>query len=153
MNQNVKRAIEILKKKKFWFRIIESEKSLISSKDVENFTDVNSPVCKTIVMRDENGKFFAAFLLGSSRVDLKKVQGVFGCSNLRLAKAKELKERLHFAPGEACPLLLDTPLVIDNSVLKHEKVNFGSGDVKYGIEMNAQDILKCLNAKIDNISE
>jgi Cys-tRNA(Pro)/Cys-tRNA(Cys) deacylase len=153
MNDNIKRAVDVLKRRNLWFQIIKSERKLISSEDVEKFTDVRSPVCKTIVMTNGRGKFFAAFLIGKSRVDLKKVQSAFNCKNLRLAKASELKENLNFAPGEVCPLLLDIPLIIDSNVLKREKVNFGSGDVNYGIEMKTQDILKCVNAKIDDISE
>lgn len=153
MNEKIKKVIEKLNEKNLWYNIVKSERSLVSSKDVERFTDVSSQVFKTIVMRDGDGKFFAAFLPGSSKVDLKKVEKTFGCCNLRLARAKELKENLNFAPGEVCPLLLNIPLVIDNSLSKYEKVLFGSGDVKYVIEMKIQDFLKIVTGKIDCISE
>ncbi|MEM3437967.1 MAG: YbaK/EbsC family protein, partial [Nitrososphaerales archaeon] len=86
-------------------------------------------------------------------IDLEKMKKIFNFKEIRLAKAKELKEFLCLAPGEVCPLLLKIPIVFDSSVLKKEMVHLGSGDIHYDLELNPKDLLKLVNAKIENISE
>ena len=45
------------------------------------------------------------------------------------------------------------PIVFDTSINQKEKVNFGSGDLFYGIEMRVVDLINLLKPKIENISE
>ena len=154
MNQQLRNAIDILEKNKLLYRLLEFEKAGISSKDVEKQSDFkHEEIFKTIVLVDTEGKFYSAFLSGPDRVDVKKVQKHFNSSELRLAKAKELKEQLKIAPGEVCPITINLPTVIDRKITKFEKINFGSGDIYYGIEMKTKDILKYLDAKLEDISE
>lgn len=155
MNLKIRRAIRKAEENKIDFQVIKLDKRAISAKDViENSKrDINlEEVCKTIVLKSPKG-FLATFLPGDKRVNLEKIKELFGLSELRLAKAKELKKKLSFKPGEVCPLLLNFPLVMDNSVFKHDKVHFGSGDLNFGIEMNPRDILEMTDAKIEDITK
>jgi prolyl-tRNA editing enzyme YbaK/EbsC (Cys-tRNA(Pro) deacylase) len=69
---------------------------------------------------------------------------------LRLATQDEIKQETGLEIGAVCPLFLDLPMLIDKRVLSRKKVNFGSGDHMFGIEMNPRDILKCVKAKISD---
>ena len=154
MNRNLQKAIQKLKEKKLDFQLIRLKNKAFSAQDVVRYSDKKlDEVCKTIVLSDSNGKLFATFLPGNRQVDLKKVEEIFGCFELKLAKAKELREKLKMKPGEVCPLLLNIPLVMDESVFKKEKINFGSGDLRFGIEMKPQDILKFTHAKISRVAK
>lgn len=153
MNNNLKQAIKALEEKKVWYRVYELGGSGISSKDVEELIGVDlDSVFKTIVMTDGKN-FFAAIVPGPSKVNLEKVGEVFNTKNLRLAKAKELKQNLHLAPGEVTPFILKIPIAVDKKIFEKEKIHFGSGDIHFGIEIYSKDLLKCINAKIENISE
>jgi len=152
MNEKLEKVVEKLKANNIEFKIIKLERSGITSKDVEKLTGWElENIYKTIVLTNEKN-FFAVLVPGSKRVDLEKVEKIFG-KGLRLAKAKELKEKLKLAPGEVCPFLIDIPFVADKSILSKGKIHLGSGDIKYDLEIEATDILKLTNAKIDSISD
>lgn len=154
MNSNIKKAIEKLKAEEVEYRILELGGKGISSKDVEELTDINPvEITKTIVLTDGMDNYFAAFLPGREKIDLKKVRKIFGSGSLRLASAKELKKRFGLAPGEVCPVLIsDIPFVVDEAVMDREKINFGSGDVEYGIEIRPEDLKKFIDFRVEDIS-
>ena len=153
MNQNLQAAVSKLKSQGMKHKVIDLGGSGITAQDVARLTGSKlDEICKTVVLMDDTGNMFAAFLQSDKRVDLEKVRSVFGCGLLRLAKAKELKERLNLSPGEVCPITVPLPLVVDKPMLEKDVINFGSGDVNYGIEMTTQDVLASTKAKISNIS-
>ncbi len=153
MNIGLRILTEKLKKSGMRFRLLDTKTTMISSKDVEKVFDGDPrEIWKTLVVTDEND-CFAAFLCGRDRLDMRKAEKAFGKTGLRMAKAKELKERLHIRPGEVCPLSVSVPLVCDSSIKDFKKINFGSGDVSFGIEMQAGDILKFLKPKVMDIRE
>lgn len=75
----------------------------------------------------------------------------FDCSKLRLATPEEVKQEIGLEIGAVCPLFLDLPMLIDRRIFNREKINFGSGDHLFGIEIKPKDILKCVEAKISDI--
>jgi prolyl-tRNA editing enzyme YbaK/EbsC (Cys-tRNA(Pro) deacylase) len=105
-------------------------------------------ICKTLILKDQENNSYAIVALGSDRVDFEKVRKRFGSSKLRLATQEEIKQETGLEIGAVCPLFLDLPMLIDKRVFSRKKVNFGSGDHMFGIEMNPKDILKCVKAKI-----
>lgn len=153
MNANLQILTEKLRNRGLDFKILDTQTTMISSRDVEKvFAGDPREIWKTLVVTDEKD-FFAAFLCGRDRLDVSKLEKSLGINNLRMAKAKELKERLKLQPGEVCPLSINLPLVCDSSIKNFQKINFGSGDIKYGIEMQVDDILKFLKPKVIDIRE
>ncbi len=153
MNANLQILVERLKRNNLDFRILDEKTTMISSRDVEKVFDGDPrEIWKTLVVTDEKN-FFAAFLCGRDRLDVKKMQKALGVENLRMAKVKELKEKLKIQAGEVCPLAVDLVMVCDSSINTFGKINFGSGDIKYGIEMKVDDILKFLKPKVIDIRE
>ncbi|MBI3413623.1 MAG: YbaK/EbsC family protein [Candidatus Aenigmarchaeota archaeon] len=153
MNMNLHNLLQGLKENKLKFRLLDTKTTMISSRDVEKVFDGNPrEIWKTLVLTDEKN-FYAAFLCGRDRLNLHKLEKVFGVNGLRLAKAKELKEKFKIQPGEVCPLTINIPIVCDYSIRDFEKVNFGSGDMMYGIEMKVDDILKFLGIELMDIRD
>ncbi len=153
MNISLRILTERLNKSGIRFRLLDTKTAMISSKDVEKVFDGDPrEIWKTLIVTDEKD-YFAAFICGRDRLDLEKLGIALGVKNLRMAKAKELKERLHTQPGEVCPLSVSVPMVCDSSIKDFQKINFGSGDVSFGIEMQVGDILKFLDVKIMDIKE
>ncbi len=153
MNANLQILIEKLKRNSLDFRILDEKTTMISSRDVEKVFDGDPrEIWKTLILTNEK-EFFAAFLCGRDRLDVKKTQNALGVLSLRMAKAKELKEKLKIQPGEVCPLSVNLPMVCDSSINTFDKINFGSGDVSFGIEMKVNDILKFLKPKVIDIKE
>jgi len=80
-------------------------------------------------------------------VDLNKV-GEITEKKLHLASRKEVIELTGIEPGAICPIILEIPLLVDEQVLLKNRINFGSGDHLYGIEMNSLDLKKVVEYRI-----
>jgi len=104
-------------------------------------------ICKTMILTDDQGQGFGVLLLGVSRVDLNKV-GEITEKKLHLASRKEVIELTGIEPGAICPIILEIPLLVDEQVLLKNRINFGSGDHLYGIEMNSLDLKKVVEYRI-----
>ena len=104
-------------------------------------------ICKTMILTDDQGLGFGVLLLGVNRVDLNKV-GEITEKKLHLASRKEVIELTGIEPGAICPIILDIPLLVDEQVLLKNRINFGSGDHLYGIEMNSLDLKKVVEYRI-----
>jgi prolyl-tRNA editing enzyme YbaK/EbsC (Cys-tRNA(Pro) deacylase) len=148
-------SVRVLEEKGVDFRLIELEDRAISVDDVIKFAkeDINPrEICKTIVMKDDEGDKLALLLLGNRRVDFKKARETIG-GKLRIASFDEVKEATGVEPGAVCPLLLQIPLFVDEAVLSRERINFGSGDHLYGMEIRSRDLSKVVDYKLVDVAE
>jgi len=154
MNEKLAGLVKELEAKNVEFRLVELSDKAMTVKDVIKFSKGNlavEEICKTIVWKTKRG-FIGVFLKGDTRINLEKLQK-FVNAKVTMARAEEVKERTGLEPGAVCPLLLGIPLIIDKQVFSLKKVNFGSGDHLYGIEMNPSDILNLTQARIAKLSD
>lgn len=98
-------------------------------------------ICKTMILTDDEGFGFGLLLLGVSRIDFKKLKMITG-RNFSLANRKQVVELTGIEPGAICPIILDIPLLVDGQVFTKNRINFGSGNHLYGIEINPDDLIK-----------
>jgi len=154
MNEKLKEIINKLKEKNIEFNLIQLKDKAMTVEEVMKFSDekVNpKEICKTLILKDQENHSYAVVTLGSDRVDFEKVSKRFNCSRLRLATPGEIREETGLEIGAVCPLFLDLSMLVDRRIFNRNKVNFGSGDHLFGIEINSKDILKCVDAKISDI--
>ncbi len=143
---------DILEEKKIPFRIIELEARAIKVEDVIEYSkeDINpDEICKTILVKHRD-QYYALFLRGADKVDFKKLKAVIGKASI--ASRIEVLEVAGVEPGAVCPLLLDVPVLVDRRVLELEKVNFGSGNHLYGVEMAVDDLGRVLDYRTVDIA-
>ncbi len=154
MNENILRAIKKLKEAKIPYRVLEFPAVARKSEDVARIGDVNPrEIVKTLLVKVDDEKIYALILPGMKRLDNKKVRALLKTKNLRMLNEDELKENTPFSPGEVCPIIIEKiPIYIDRSVFETEKVNFGSGDLYFGIEISSKDINKCIKGEIVDIA-
>ncbi len=153
MNENIIRVVEKLKKLNVPYRIIELGGIGRTSQDVAKLTNVNErEICKTLLIKTDNG-IVAVVLPAPFKMDNKKIREVLNTKNIRFLNEDELKENTPFKPGEVCPIIIEKiPIYIDKRAFETEKINFGSGDLYYGIEINSKDISKCIKGTVVDIS-
>lgn len=155
MNEKLKETINKLKEKNIEFNLIQLKDRAMTVEEVIKFSDgkVNpKEICKTLILKDQENNSYAVVALGNDRVDFEKVSKSFNCSRLRLATPGEIKQEVGLEIGAVCPLFLGLPMLIDRRIFNRKKVNFGSGDHLFGIEINPKDILKCVDAKISDVN-
>jgi len=134
------RVQAILESKNVSYRIIELVRRAITVEDVIEYSkdDIDpDEICKTIIVKVK-GVYYALFLRGKDKIDFKKLRSIIGKATI--ATRKEVLEITGLEPGTICPLLLDLPVIVDERALKIDKLNFGSGNHLYGIEINTNDI-------------
>lgn len=154
MNEKLNNLIAKLKEKNIEFRLTELSDKAFTVEDVVKYSkgELNqNEICKTIVAKTGKG-YVGLFLKGDKRINFDRVQKILN-SKVRIATKEEVEKTTGLELGTVSPLFLDILVVMDNSVFDLEKVNFGSGDHFYEIEMKPQDLLKISNAKIAKISE
>jgi len=130
------------------YRIIELEARAISVDDVIEYSKepINpDEICKTILVKRKN-QYHGLFLRGADQIDFKKLKTLIGKSSI--ASRDEVKKISGVDAGAVCPLLLDVPVFVDKRVLDLEKLNFGSGNHLYGVEINSGDLSRVLEYSV-----
>jgi len=103
-------------------------------------------ICKTMILTDDGGYGCGLLLLGVSRIDFEKLNEVTG-RTLNLASRKKVVKLTGIEPGAICPIILDIPLLVEEQVFMKNRINFGSGDHLYGIELDPVDLIKVVDYK------
>ena len=130
------------------YRIIELEARAISVEDVIEYSKepINpDEICKTILVKRKN-QYHGLFLRGADQIDFKKLKTLIDKSSI--ASRNEVKEVSGVDAGAVCPLLLDIPVIVDKRVLDLERLNFGSGNHLYGVEINSGDLSRVLEYSV-----
>jgi len=135
------------------YRLIELKDRAISVDDVIEYSKepINpDEICKTILIKQKK-QYYALFLRGADKINFKKLKDLIGKSSI--AYRTEVKEITGVNPGAVCPLLLDVPVIVDSRVLGLDKLNFGSGNHLYGVEISSGDLPRILEYKLADIAE
>ncbi|MCW4049553.1 MAG: YbaK/EbsC family protein [Candidatus Bathyarchaeota archaeon] len=146
-------AVRLLMEHGVEHRIIELEERAISVQDVMKYakTDIKpDEIAKTIIVKNKKGALHGVLLLGDHRIDSKKLNVVLG--KTRFLSPDEVEGSTGMNLGEVCPLTLKIPILVDVRVLEKPRINFGSGNHLYGIEMNPRDLVKVIEYKTGDIS-
>lgn len=145
---------KILRERGISYKLIELTDRALTVPDVIKFSkgDINpDEICKTIIVKDRKGDKYALFLLGADRIDFKKVRKILG--DVSIAKHNEVEEVAGVKPGAVCPILMDIPIYLDKRVLEREKVNFGSGNHLYGLEINVSELTDAMKYLVVDIAK
>ena len=154
VNEILQNFINKLKEREIEFNLIQLKDRAMTVEEVMKFSDGKlnpKEICKTLILKDHENNSYAIVALGNDRIDFEKVSKRFNCSKLRLATPEEVKHETRLEIGAVCPLFLNLPMLIDRRIFSRKKVNFGSGDHLFGIEIKPKDILKCVEAKISDV--
>ncbi|MFH2111714.1 MAG: YbaK/EbsC family protein [Candidatus Bathyarchaeota archaeon] len=136
------------------YRLIRLRDRAVTVQDVIDHAEGDldpAEICKTIIVKGRRGARYAVFLRGSDRIDFNKLKPILG--KVSVASRDEVQEATGVEPGAVCPLTLGIPVYLDERVLKLEKVNFGSGNHLYGIELRTEDLAKALSYTVLDLAE
>jgi prolyl-tRNA editing enzyme YbaK/EbsC (Cys-tRNA(Pro) deacylase) len=146
---------KILKEKRISYRLIKLSNKGVSFEDVIKYAEdeINpGEICKTIIVKDKKEGKYAFFLKGDEKIDFSKAKEIVG-KKISIVTYDDLIKTTGTEPGAICPFLLDMPLFVDKRIFETEKINFGSGDHLYGLEINPNDLKKLVKFEIVNITD
>ncbi|MFZ8800836.1 MAG: aminoacyl-tRNA deacylase [Candidatus Nanopusillus sp.] len=136
------------------FQIIKYEKPVMSAKNAEEHTD--GIVAKSILLICDN-KPLLCFLLGKDMIDLDKIKKYFNCNEVRLAKAKEVKEITGYDIGSVPPVGLKQKIrtIVDMKIIELDDdqiIYCGGGSHYHLLRISKRDLLKIMEYEVYNIT-
>ncbi|MEM5878241.1 MAG: YbaK/EbsC family protein [Candidatus Aenigmatarchaeota archaeon] len=151
MNEKILKAIEKLKQNGVYYRILDIGKPARTAEEVAMFYDINPrEIIKTLLIKAGN-EIYAVMIPGILKIDNKKLSKILGKSEIRFLNNDELFS-IGFFQGEVCPILIEKDILVDKRVFETEKINFGSGDIYFGIEINSKDLMNLIKGKIVDVA-
>ena len=135
------------------FQIIKYEKPVMSTKNAEEHTD--GIIAKSILLIC-NDKPLLCFLLGKDRIDLDKIKRYFNCNEVRLAKAREVKEITGYDIGSVPPVGLKQKIktIVDKSIIElndNQIIYCGGGSHYHLLKISKKDLLKIMEYEVYDI--
>jgi prolyl-tRNA editing enzyme YbaK/EbsC (Cys-tRNA(Pro) deacylase) len=136
---------KILEEKDIKYRLIKLSQNAFTVEDVAKYSEGEvhtDETCKTMILRGrKSGKKIAILLRGNDKLDFKKVKKFFG-EEMAIANGEQVKEAAGVEPGAVCPFLVKVPLFIEKRVMNLKRINCGSGNHLYGLELMNIDLIK-----------
>lgn len=126
------------------FEVITFTDEVIAARETDTSVDHNydpKTAVKTLVIKTKNG-FKAVALKGSEKIDGILLENMVG--KWSVINEKTLLDEFGFVPGTVCPLALEIPMIIDESLLSMPVWSMGTGEVKKGFNIKRDEIIKVL---------
>ena len=119
---------------------------------------VAEEMVKSILLREASrGRYVMACVLGPQRLDHRAVRahlpGEWG--RLTFASNEEILSVTGYPKGAVNPLCLpaDVPVIFDEAIGQLRRVNISAGDLMFGLELDAADLIRLAGAQLAPIVE
>jgi len=147
---------KFLRERNVEFELLKFEESVITSERAASQT--NGVIIKSILLICDNNPLLC-ILLGKDKIDFEKIKKELNCKEVRLAKAKEVKEITGYDIGAVPPIAHKQKIraIVDRKVseLKDDEVIYcGGGSHYHLLKIRKENLLKVLgDIEIKDISE
>ena len=143
---NEKNLKEFLDRKNVEYELLKFEKPVISSKDA--YEQVKGEVIKTILIICDN-KPIMCILKGKDKINFEKLKILLNCKEVRLAKAKEVREITGYDIGSLPPIGHKTEIkkIVDKKILDlndNEVLYFGGGSHYHLLKIKKKELLRAI---------
>lgn len=112
-------------------------------------------VVKAMIVQCSDRSFALAVIPGNLQLSLKKLGSVLGDKNVQMAQQRDVQRVTGFPVGAVSVLGYrrdDIPSYVDRNVLGLERVIISSGRPDMGLEMDPQDMVRALQAHVDDLA-
>ena len=111
-------------------------------------------IVKSLVVRRHDGSYLFALVPGNRQISWPKLRALVGVNKLRLPEAELALEATGFERGTITPLGSTTawPVYVDERVAGR-RVSMGAGEHGYSLFVEADDLVRGLEATVADISE
>ena len=106
-------------------------------------------VAKSIVLVASDGQPALVILLGKDKIDLKKIKGILGVKDARLAVPKEVLEITGYEVGGVPPIsVYGIRTIMDKGVAEKQEIVCGGGDAQRLMRIKVREILETVEGII-----
>ncbi|MET1159509.1 MAG: YbaK/EbsC family protein [Thermoprotei archaeon] len=150
----VEPVLEWIRKHGVEWRIIRASEKTTTVDDAARVLGVDkSRIVKTLIVI-AGDEVYAVVIPGDKRLDMSKLASITR-SKPRLAKPREVIEKTGYPVGGVPPIALPShvKLVIDKSILKHDKVYGGGGEDGILLEFNPRELVELVKPLITELTK
>lgn len=158
-HQTVEKIITLLKANNCWYETFEHEPVRTSEEAAKirhGYTLHEG--AKALIIRakipNEGKQFIMIVIPGDKKFNNDQVKEVLNAKDIRFATEEEVATLTDgILPGGVPPFgnLFNLKVIVDQSLLKNEKIIFNAGDRSFSIAMKAQDYQQLVNPQIAEI--
>jgi Cys-tRNA(Pro) deacylase len=114
----------------------------------------SADIVKSLVVKRHDGTFLFAEVPGDRQISWAKLRAVVGVNKLQLPDASVALEATGYERGTITPLGSTTPWpVFVDSRIVGRRVSMGAGEHGYSLFVEADDLIKGLDATVADISD
>lgn len=152
------RITDLLDRNNIKYKLLPHARAVYTVEDAARQRDVvMEEMVKCILLREPRGRYVMACLRGDMRVDHRAVRRALGedWRRLHFASAEEILSVTGSVQGAVSPIDLphDLPVLMDERLADCQRVNISSGEVTFGLELDAQDLFELSGARFAPIAE
>lgn len=156
MKINKTNAARLLDKAKINYDIVPyevDENDLAATHVAAQLGEDISQVFKTLVLKGDKNGHFVCVIPGNQEVDLKKAAKISGNKSVALIPMKELLPTIGYIRGGCSPIGLKKPfpIYIHQTSINYEYIYISAGQRGLQLKLNANDLIRMVNATIGDI--
>ena len=89
---------------------------------------------------------------GAHRVDTNKIADILDCAEIRQASPDEVRVATGFSVGGVAPFGHDLPVILDETLLAHERIWAAGGDGNTLFCVEPQKLASCIAANVADVA-
>ena len=150
----VEPVVEQIRKHGVGWRLIRASGRTTTVDDAARFLGVDKSVIVKTLIVVADGKVYAVVIPGDKRLDMGKLTKITGVRP-RLARPEEVAEKTGYPVGGVPPIALpdNVKLVIDESLLRHDKVYGGGGEDGVLLEFNPKELVELVKPLVAKLTK
>lgn len=147
--ENVRRVIDFCRENGIDADFKVHAKSETADESAENVGVELEQIVKTLVFR-AGDDFVAVLCPGDSRVSEERLEAITG-SSVSMANPEEVKDATGYIVGGVSPFDLDIKVLMEESLLEHDRVKPASGSRVVGIELAPEELEEAVDASVEKV--
>jgi len=149
----VEPVVEWIKEHGVKWRLIRSSGRTTTVDDAARFLGVNKSVIVKTLIVIAGDEVYAVVIPGDKKLDMRKLANITGVKP-RLARLDEVAEKTGYPVGGVPPIALphNVKLVIDESLLRHDKV-YGGGEDRVLLEFNPKELVELIKPLVAKLTK
>ena len=155
MEKEAQKLLEFFKKNKVEYHLYEHEPVYTSQQASKVRGASLKTGVKSMILKTKEGKFVLANIAADRKIEMKKLEAIVGTKELKFASKEEVVKVTNCESGSVHPFgkLFGIETYLDKSVLENEFVNFNIGLLTKSVKIKKDDLINCVESKIEDFSK
>ena len=115
--------------------------------------DTPDALLKTMMVRVSDARFIMVLVPGNRTIDWHKLRSLLGERRLTMATPEQALDQTGYTPGTITPFGSNLRFEVYADAAIGGRVTVGSGEHGVGIRLDAAELLRVVNAKVDDLTK